>query len=72
MLAPCRILLPGAGRSGEPLALARDGFDVTIVDSAPSPVAVQRVRMQAAGLAADVREADLLAWTPDAPFRRDL
>jgi methyl halide transferase len=67
-LAPCRVLLPGAGRSGEPLALARDGFDVTIVDSAPSALAVQRVRMQAAGLAADIHEADLLEWSPSAVF----
>jgi methyl halide transferase len=67
-LAPCRILLPGAGRSGEPLVLARDGFDVTVVDSAPSALAVQRVRLQAAGLAGHVHEADLLAWSPDSPF----
>ncbi len=67
-LAPCRILLPGAGRSGEPLALARDGFDITVVDLAPTSVAVQRVRLEAASLAGAVHEADLLAWQPAAPF----
>ena len=67
-LAPCRILLPGAGRSGEPLALARDGFDITVVDSAPSAVAVQRVRLQAASLSGQVHEADLLEWTAPSPF----
>ncbi len=67
-LAPCRILLPGAGRSGEPLALARDGFDVTVVDLAPTSVAVQRVRLEAASLPGAVHEADLLAWQPSAPF----
>ena len=67
-LSPCRILLPGAGRSGEPLALARDGFDVTVVDLAPTSVAVQRVRLEAASLAGAVHEADLLAWQPAAPF----
>lgn len=67
-LAICRILLPGAGRSGEPLALARDGFDVTIVDIAPAAVAVQQVRLQAAGLRGAVHQADLLDWQPDAPF----
>ena len=67
-LAPCRILLPGAGRSGEPLALARDGFDVTVVDLAPTSVAVQRVRLEAASLAGSVHEADLLGWQPSAPF----
>ncbi len=68
LLSPCRILLPGAGRSGEPLALARDGFDVTTVDVTPSAVAVQRVRLQAARLPGAVHEADLLEWTAPAPF----
>ena len=68
LLAPCRILLPGAGRSGEPLALAQAGFDVTAVDSAPTAVAVQRARMEAAGASAAVVEADLLAWSPAQPF----
>ena len=67
-LKPCRIMLPGAGRSGEPLALARAGFDVTIVDSAPAAVAVQRVRLQSAGLPGRVHEADLLEWDSDRPF----
>jgi SAM-dependent methyltransferase len=61
-LAPCRILLPGAGRSGEPLALAQAGFDVTVVDAAPSAIAVQQVRFQSAGLRAALIEADLLTW----------
>jgi hypothetical protein len=68
VLAPCRILVPGAGRSGEPLALSQDGFDVTVVDAAPSAVAVQRVRLHAAALRAEIHEADLLTWTPPAPF----
>ena len=67
-LQPCRIMLPGAGRSGEPLVLARAGFDVTIVDSAPAAVAVQRVRLQSAGVPGRVHEADLLEWDTDAPF----
>lgn len=67
-LSPCRILVPGAGRSGEPLALALDGFDVTVVDSAPSAIAVQLVRMQAASIVPKVFQADLLEWVPDAPF----
>ena len=67
-LAPCRILLPGAGRSGEPLALALAGFDVTVVDCAPTAVAVQRARMAAAAVTAEIVEADLLAWSPERPF----
>jgi SAM-dependent methyltransferase len=61
-LAPCRILVPGAGRSPEPAALAAAGFDVTVVDVAPSAVAFQRERVGTAV------EADLLAWSPAAPF----
>jgi trans-aconitate methyltransferase len=68
VLAPCRILVPGAGRSGEPLALRQDGFDVTVVDSAPLAVAVQLVRFHAAALAAKIHEADLMTWSPPAPF----
>ncbi len=68
VLAPCRILVSGAGRSGEPMALARDGFDVTVVDLSPAAVAVQRVRFHTAGLAANVHEADLLTWTPTERF----
>ena len=67
-LAPCRILLPGAGRSGEPLALARDGFDVTVVDLAATAVEVQRVRLQAAAQRGTVVKADLLDWQPAEPF----
>ena len=65
-LAPCRILVPGAGRSPEPEALSRAGFDVTVVDAAPSAAACQRER-----LAPDhgrVEQADLLAWSPAEPF----
>lgn len=67
-LSPCRILLPGAGRSGEPLALARAGFDVTVVDSAPTPLAVQRSRFEVAAQKAALHQADLLEWAPSQPF----
>ncbi len=67
-LAPCRILLPGAGRGGEPLSLARDGFDVTVVEPSAKAVAVQVVRLQAAGLTGAVHAADLLAWRSPGTF----
>ncbi len=67
-LSPCRIMLPGAGRSGEPLALAQDGFDVTVVDAAPTAVGVQRTRFQAMGLPGTIQQADLLDWAASAPF----
>ncbi|MBV9783209.1 MAG: methyltransferase domain-containing protein [Acidisphaera sp.] len=62
-LVPCRILVPGAGRSAEPLALVEAGFEVTVVDAAESAVGVQRAR----GIG-DVVQADLLAWQPERPF----
>ena len=71
-LAPCRILVPGCGRSLEPMALAEAGFDVTVVDAAPSAVATQQAYFQRLKLAARAEQADLFAWDPDAPFDADL
>jgi len=64
-LAPCRILVPGAGRSAEPAVLACAGFDVTVLDVAPSAVAAQRAQL---GASAYVVEADVFAWDPAEPF----
>jgi methyl halide transferase len=63
-LRPCRILVPGAGRSLEPQALVEAGFDVTVVDAAHSAVAVQSDRIGAGR----VVQADLLTWDPPCPF----
>jgi hypothetical protein len=65
-LAPCRIIIPGAGRSAEPLALAREGFRVTVLDVAPTAIAFQRAALAETG--AEVVQADVLAWEPAAPF----
>jgi methyl halide transferase len=67
-LAPCRILVPGGGRSVEPMAFAGAGFDVTVVDAAASAVAAQRARLERLHVAAQVVQSDLFAWNPDAPF----
>ena len=67
-LMPCRILVPGAGRSPEPVALAEAGFDVTLVDASPTAVATQRARMERLHVKAQVTQADLLLWNPPAPF----
>jgi methyl halide transferase len=67
-LAPCRILVPGGGRSLEPLALAESGFDVVVVDGAPSAVAMQRAHFERLKLGARAERADLFDWVPDAPF----
>ena len=68
VLAPCRILIPGGGRSLEPLALAEAGFDVTVVDAAPSAVASQRAHFERLKVRARTEQADLFAWDPDAAF----
>ena len=67
-LAPRRILIPGGGRSLEPLALAEAGFDVTVVDAAPSAVAAQRSLFERLTLTARAEQANLFDWEPDQPF----
>jgi len=63
-LAPCRILIPGAGRSPEPAALLEAGFDVMALDLADSAVA-----FQAAALGARrAIQADVTTWMPDQLF----
>lgn len=63
-LAPCRILVPGAGRSPEPEALLRDGFDVVALDLADSAVADQAGRIGASRAV----QADVTTWQADTPF----
>jgi methyl halide transferase len=68
-LHPCRILVPGAGRSVEPLALAEAGFEVTVIDAAPSAIAVQKARIEGLHIRHErVVHADLFAWEAPAPF----
>jgi hypothetical protein len=62
-LSPGRILVPGAGRSPEPLVLAQAGFDVLAVDISPSAVAAQQKLLAGAGGRAML--ADLFTWQPD-------
>jgi SAM-dependent methyltransferase len=50
------------------VALAQAGFDVTVVDAAPSAVAMQRAWMERLGIAAKIEQADLFAWDPGEPF----
>jgi SAM-dependent methyltransferase len=63
VLTPCRILVPGAGRSPEPAALLADGFDVVALDLADTAVRAQRERIGARAVKGDVTD-----WTPGAPF----
>jgi len=68
VLAPCNILVPGAGRSTEPMALAEAGFTVTVVDAAPTAVATQQARLERVHMTARVELADLFTWQAPAPF----
>ena len=63
-LDPCRILVPGAGRSPEPAALLADGFDVVTLDLADSAVAAQSARLGPAR----ALQGDVTTWQPDSPF----
>jgi SAM-dependent methyltransferase len=63
-LAPCRILVPGAGRSPEPEALLVAGFDVLALDLAESAVTDQAHRL---GVERAVM-ADVTTWMPDTLF----
>ncbi|MBV9248377.1 MAG: methyltransferase domain-containing protein [Acetobacteraceae bacterium] len=68
LLKPCRILVPGAGRSIEPLVMAQSGFDVTVVEGAEAAAATQRERFERLALSARVERADLFLWDPDERF----
>lgn len=63
-----RVLVPGCGNGHEIHELVRYGCEVTAVDIASQPVARLRAELEASGLSADVVQADLLEWQPDAPF----
>ena len=67
-LVPCRILVPAAGRSPEPVALAEAGYDLTLVDASPTAVATQRARLERLHVKAQTIQADLLLWDPASPF----
>jgi len=62
--SPCRVLVPGAGRSPEPAEMLAEGFDVTALDLAESAVAFQAERLGAERAVL----GDVTRWMPDAPF----
>lgn len=67
-LVPCRILVPGCGHGHEVLELARRGFEVWGLDIAPTPLARLMARLDEAGLAARLVQADAITWRPEEPF----
>lgn len=67
-LTPCRVVVPGCGAGWEVAELARRGFEVVGIDFTEAAVARTRARCQALGVAAEVVQADVLAYTPAKPF----
>ena len=66
-LLPGRIVVPGCGSGHEVVPLAQKGFSVTAIDYAPGAVGLTQARLAAAGLTAEVVQADVLAWEPQVP-----
>ena len=65
----CRsVLEPGCGTGRMLEALARAGFAVVGIDNAPAMVAFARSRLAAAGVAAEVVEADMTTFDLDRTF----
>ena len=64
----CRIAVPGCGSGHDVVHLAQAGFDVTGLDYAPAAVMRTRASAPEAGRQANVAQADVLAWSPLAPF----
>lgn len=67
-LTPCRIAVPGCGGGWEVAELARRGFSVVGIDYTAAAVARTRALLAAQGLAAEVVQADVLAYQPAAHF----
>jgi len=61
------VLVPGCGRGWEVEALAERGLRVTGIDYAPAALAACAERLQVRQLHADLVEADVLHWQPQAP-----
>lgn len=65
---PARVLVPGCGRGHEVLELARRGYAVTALDFAPAALDALRSALAAAGLDAQLIQADVLGWQAPQPF----
>ena len=67
-LVPGRILVPGCGRGHEVVQMARQGFEVTAVDFARSPLQELTRRLTEQGLVANVVRESVLHFATDQPF----
>ena len=65
---PCRIAVPGCGSGWEEVELAGRGFDVTGIDYTAAAVEKTQALVGAQGLTAEVIQADVLNFLPDASF----
>jgi SAM-dependent methyltransferase len=63
-----RVLVPGCGRGHEVSALAAAGYAVTAIDFAPAAVNQVQATLAARQLNAEILQADLLEYSPSAPF----
>ncbi len=62
-----QVIIPGCGRSPEPLAFAHLGAKVSALDFAPSAIAFQCEVFAKAEINAVIEAADVLQWKPEAP-----
>lgn len=56
------VIIPGCGRSPEPMAFADIGAKVTALDFAPTATAFQQEAFAKAGITARIEAADVLTW----------
>jgi len=68
LLSPCRILVPGCGNGYEVIQLAENGFDVTAIDIAATPIENLQSELNNAALKAQLVQANFLEWLPESPF----
>ena len=61
------VIVPGCGRSPEPLAFAQMGMAVSALDFAPTAAAFQKKAFAKAGLTAQIEAVDALTWQAKTP-----
>ena len=61
------MIIPGCGRSSEPLHFAQQGFAVTGLDLAPSATEFQNSTFNQAGANGTFVTADIFEWLPQTP-----
>jgi len=66
--AVSHVIVPGCGRSPELKAFAALGKSAIGADLSPTALAWQKASLAEDGLSAELIEADILLWRPDAPL----